>query len=242
MIRVLLLGKGDVAIRVGKWLLAQESRYKLCAAVPVDPEPKWAASFGFWCGSLGLRTFPGGDWRRAVMCGRTYDLALSVFYDRLIGQELIDRCGRILNLHNGLLPQYRGCRPINWALKNGDSTAGVTLHDVTPRFDDGPIVAQVAFSIYPTDEVVDVYNRASEFGYVLLTETLPILGRIRPIPQDESQARYYTLKDAEQLGDRSGWTRQQSMALETTPTLRGLFLPIAATLAASDVSTKDTNK
>ena len=208
MTRVLLLGKGEMAIRVGAWLLSEG--YCLSSVVPVVPEPPWAPSFLSWCEDPHphdwyLTVVRSGDWRDVR---GTYDLALSIFYDRRIGKSLIDRCGRILNLHNGLLPQYRGCRPINWALKNGDDKAGVTLHEVTPRFDDGPIVGQVAFSIYPEDEVRDVYARACEYGFHLLTDTLPILDRIQAVPQDESQAHYYTLKDAELLGDRSGWTRE----------------------------------
>ena len=39
------------------------------------------------------------------------DLAFSCNYDRIIKQWFIDRCGRILNLHNGPLPRYRGWRP-----------------------------------------------------------------------------------------------------------------------------------
>lgn len=209
MIRVLLLGKGEMAIRVGTWLLNRENGYyDIACALPVVPEPEWAASFRGWCEKRLVPHFYSGDWRDAVVAGFTWDLALSIFYDRRIGKSLIGRCGRILNLHNGLLPQYRGCRPINWALKNGDDKAGVTLHEVTPRFDDGPIVGQVAFSIYPEDEVRDVYARACEYGFRLLADTLPILDRIQAVPQDESAAHYYTLKDAELLGNRSGWTRK----------------------------------
>ena len=43
-------------------------------------------------------------------------------------QNFIDSCKNIINLHNSPLPKYRGVRPINWALKNGEHSHGVTIH------------------------------------------------------------------------------------------------------------------
>lgn len=200
---VLLLGKGTMAIGVAKWLLHRG--YNISYIVPVMPEPEWSESLITWSALQGIHFQNNGDWKGAV---GQYDLALSIFYDRRIGQSLIDRCGHILNLHNGLLPKYRGCRPLNWALKNGEKTAGCTLHEVTPRFDDGAIVGQVEFDLYPHDEVRDAYRRACAYGFTLVTQMLPLLGRIKARPQDETLAKYYTLADAKLLGDRSGWKRE----------------------------------
>jgi hypothetical protein len=47
----------------------------------------------------------------------------------------------ILNLHTGLLPEYRGVKSEFWTLYNGDySRTGWTLHYMTPRLDEGQIV------------------------------------------------------------------------------------------------------
>ncbi len=47
----------------------------------------------------------------------------------------------ILNLHTGLLPDYRGVKSEFWALYRGDyARLGWTLHYMTPRLDDGDIV------------------------------------------------------------------------------------------------------
>ena len=117
----------------------------------------------------------------------------------------------MLNLHNGPLPRYRGVRPINWALKNGERSHGVTIHEVTPGVDAGPVVAQLTYSIYPEfDEVVDVYRRALEYGWALFRETMPILDRIAARPQDEQEASYYGVADLERLGERGGFTRELS--------------------------------
>jgi len=140
-----------------------------------------------------------------------FDLVFSVFYDKIIRADFIDSCRRILNLHNGPLPRYRGVSPVNWALKNGEGAHGTTIHEITPGIDDGPIVSQVTYSIYPDlDEVEDAYARSLEYGYTLFAQTMPLLDRIVVRPQDDSRATYYSSAENELLGERRHFTRRQS--------------------------------
>jgi len=211
---VILLGKGTLAIRIATWFL-NHPRYELRMVVPVIPEPTWTDSISRWADSKLVpivrtghyKDIPGAvaeDWRG--------DLVMSVFYDKIIKSWFIDKCETIINLHNGPLPKYRGVSPINWALKNNESLHGVTLHEITPGIDDGPIYSQVLYSIYPElDEVRDVYARALEYGWTLFTQTMPLLDRITPSPQDHSQATYYASHQNSLLGERRSFTRQESI-------------------------------
>jgi methionyl-tRNA formyltransferase len=216
--RAVVLGKGTLAIQVADWFL-RHPEWELAAIVPVVPEPSWTDSFVTWgeanavpCVASGRYDDLAGDddeW--------TIDLAVSVTYDRIIRPWFIERCGQILNIHNSPLPRYRGVSPINWALKNEERTHGVTIHEITPGIDDGPIVAQLEYSIYPEfDEVVDVYRRALDYGWVLFQQTMPLLDKIKPTPQDDAEASYYSRKQDPLLGERRSFTRADSMA---TPTL-----------------------
>jgi methionyl-tRNA formyltransferase len=210
---VVLLGKGELAIQIGEWF-ATTPGYRIVAVVPVVPEPSWTSSLTAWARRRNLLVVESGrydaipqlanaDWRP--------DVAMSVYYDRIIRPDFIARCHRILNLHNGPLPRYRGVSPINWALKNEEHVHGVTIHEVTSGIDDGPIVAQVTFSIYPEiDEVTDVYRRCLEFGWALFTQTMPRVDRITPREQDHSSALYYSARQNEALGERRYFTRAES--------------------------------
>lgn len=151
-----------------------------------------------------------GDWRNLI--GLEVDVVLSVLYDRIIGKALIDGPARVLNLHLGKLPEYRGMRPINWALHKGDATAGVTLHEVDEGIDTGPIVGQTTFSIWPeVDEVRDVYRRAVHAAEGILRDTMPRLDVLPAVAQDESRAAYYNAQEsALVLGERTNWTRAES--------------------------------
>lgn len=211
--RAIVLGKGSLAVRVAEWFLVSDA-YELTRVVPVVPEPAWTASLTEWARENGVPhvesghygDVPGSEGEHAAEVG------ISIFYDRILPPAFIDRFERLLNLHNAPLPRYRGVSPINWALKNGERSHGVTIHEITPGIDDGPIVAQLEYSIYPdVDEVIDVYERALEYGWTLFERTMPLLDRIVPRPQDEQWATYYSAADNDLLGERRGFTREVSV-------------------------------
>lgn len=207
---VVLLGKGDLAIRVADWF-ADSPDHELVSVIPVVPEPAWTGSLTTWARGHDVPIVESGHWRDLPEELGTIDLGISVFYDKILREAFIERFGRLLNLHNGPLPRYRGVAPINWALKNGEDHHGVTIHEVTPGIDDGPIVSQATYSIYPEfDEVEDVYARALRFGWTLFEQTMPLLDSIEARAQDESAATYYTADDQARLGDRADFTRRAS--------------------------------
>lgn len=206
---MVVLGKGTLAIRVAAWFLASED-HDLRQVVPVVPEPEWTDSLVDWARANSVPYVESGHFRDCPDGpeGAVADLGISIFYDKILPADFIAGFGRLLNLHNAPLPRYRGVSPINWALKNGETSHGVTIHEITPGIDDGPIVAKLEFSIYPEhDEVADVYRRALEYGWVLVQQTMPMLDRIEARPQDEEHATYYSADENRLLGERSSFTR-----------------------------------
>ena len=210
----LVLGKGTLAIKVADWF-ARSPDWDLIAVVPTIPEPPWTDSLVAWAEQNDVAYVKSGRYDELPGVdeeGWSVDLAVSVTYDRIIPGWFIDKCGQIINIHNSPLPRYRGVSPINWALKNGESMHGVTIHEITPGIDDGPVIAQLQYSIYPElDEVVDVYRRALEYGWVLFEQTMPLLDKVDPVAQDEGQATYYSRKQDALLGERRSFTRAESL-------------------------------
>ena len=211
--RVIVLGKGELAVRVADWFF-EAPDYQLVTVVPVVPEPSWTASLADWSREHRVPFVESGDYRDLDGVDDAdwrIDLAFSVFYDQIIPHWFIAKCGRILNLHNSPLPRYRGVSPINWALKNGEQEHGVTIHEITPGVDSGPVVAQLKFSIYAdVDEVEDVYVRALAYGWVLFQQTMPRLSVIQPRAQDEGLATMYTRAQDALLEERRGFRRGTS--------------------------------
>lgn len=63
---------------------------------------------------------------------------------------------RGLNIHPSLLPDLRGCSPIQSAILNQDKETGITLQDLNPKlFDHGKILARVKLPIERPREVTN---------------------------------------------------------------------------------------
>lgn len=78
-------------------------------------------------------------------------IALAGFM-RVLPGDFVNRWdGRILNIHPSLLPKYKGLHTHERALEAGDTTAGCTVHVVTPALDDGPILAQTEVAVMAGD-------------------------------------------------------------------------------------------
>ena len=67
------------------------------------------------------------------------DLIVSIRFRQIFKQTLINipRCG-VINLHSGILPNYRGVLATFWAILNGDKEIGATLHFISDaKIDEG---------------------------------------------------------------------------------------------------------
>ena len=66
---------------------------------------------------------------------------------------------RFVNVHYSLLPHYRGRANVNWAIINGETTAGISIHLVVPELDGGNLLFQRAIPIAANDTVTTLYER-----------------------------------------------------------------------------------
>jgi len=48
-----------------------------------------------------------------------------------------------INIHDSLLPEYRGGDPLFWQVLHGVTETGITIHRLTDKLDSGPILRQV---------------------------------------------------------------------------------------------------
>ena len=57
------------------------------------------------------------------------DVLFSFYYRDILSADILDiPASGCFNLHGSLLPKYRGRVPTNWAIINGETETGVTLH------------------------------------------------------------------------------------------------------------------
>ena len=79
------------------------------------------------------------------------------------------------NLHGSLLPKYRGRAPINWVLVKGETETGITLHEMTPKPDDGDIVGQAKLPIEWDETALSLTWKSAKAGRALVRNTVPKL-------------------------------------------------------------------
>lgn len=119
------------------------------------------------------------------------DLIFSFYYRSLIPERIL-RLAPLgaFNMHGSLLPRYRGRACVNWAVLNGETETGVTLHHMTARADRGRIVDQASVPIGPEDTAHDVFLKLIPLAGTVLRRSLPAIlaGRAEGVEQDESRA------------------------------------------------------
>lgn len=91
----------------------------------------------------------------------SYDVIILISYPYLISKSLLKK-KVFLNVHNSLLPKYRGLHAFTWAIINGENEVGYTLHKVDEGVDSGAIISQLKIPIRPNDDINTVFAKASK--------------------------------------------------------------------------------
>src|SRR5665213_237254 len=90
----------------------------------------------------------------------TPDAIASIYYRYLIKPDLIARVnGKIFNLHPSLLPKYRGCSSLAWAMMHNQAVVGYTYHYIDAGCDTGNIILQKPMEVEPFDTLQTLYYR-----------------------------------------------------------------------------------
>jgi methionyl-tRNA formyltransferase len=97
-----------------------------------------------------------------------------------------------VNIHDALLPGYAGFGSVNWAIRNGETRIGLTVHVMEAELDTGPVLHTVVVPIDAEDTAGIVYARLlREYPGGVLTALDLIADGIRPVPQPTVGASFY---------------------------------------------------
>lgn len=196
MTRAVVFAYHDVGVRCLSVLLARGVDVALVVTHDDDPaERVWFESVGELARRHDVPVVTPESAKDGTLASRitTIDpeFLFSFYYRRMIPEGVLRlaRCGA-LNMHGSLLPRYRGRSPVNWAILNGETETGVTLHHMTARADAGAVVGQESVAILPDDLALDVFRKVTCAAERLLDRTLPALvaGSAQAVPQVESSA------------------------------------------------------
>lgn len=162
------------------------------------------------------------------------DLILSAYYRQMIGTRVLAVAPLgAFNLHGSLLPKYRGRAPLNWAILQGESRVGLTLHRMIGRADAGAIVDQAGVDLDPRDTAEQAFRKVLPLVRVIFARQIDALlsGTARETPQDETQATYFGARTPEdgRIDWRQPTTRIFNLIRAVTDPYPGAFTQVGAT-------------
>jgi len=109
-----------------------------------------------------------------------------------------------LNVHPGWLPVYRGAMAYFWVLRQGDESAGVSVHWIDEGVDTGSLVARRSFVIKPgmtqqrvlTITAIIGARLLKRIGQKLLSGQMP-----DTIKVNIQKASYYPMPDSDDFNE-----------------------------------------
>lgn len=124
------------------------------------------------------------------------DYFFNIFSPVIISDRFIKAFeNRIFNIHNGMLPYYRGINVHQWAIRNGDNTTAVCVHHISSVIDGGDVVKVRTLDIRPHDTGLSLYQKTHKAGIELVLDTISDIldgKKLHRIRQDHCVGSYYS--------------------------------------------------
>jgi methionyl-tRNA formyltransferase len=134
-----------------------------------------------------------GQAERELVDALKPDILVVYAYGRIFGPKFLSLfpLGGI-NAHPSLLPRWRGCAPIPYAILNRDERTGLCIQRVAREMDSGDILDRVELPLRGDETTESLSAWAAEAGASALLRVLSAIesGTERAEPQDSSRASY----------------------------------------------------
>lgn len=148
------------------------------------------------------------------------ELSVVAAYGQILPKVVLDlpKHGTI-NVHASLLPKYRGATPIHAAVLNGDEKAGVTIIQLVPKLDAGPMLGVAELSVDAEETTGSLETRLADLAIPLTLRVIDEInaGAVVPVVQDDALATH--VGKLTKADGQIDWTKP---AVEIERHLRGM--------------------
>jgi methionyl-tRNA formyltransferase len=234
--RAVVFAYSEVGVRCVRELLAQGIEIPLLFTHADDPgEHQWFGSVRQLALSRGVRVETPEDpntpeWVAAGAAAHP-DFLFSFYYRYLLAQAWLQVPRRgALNMHGSLLPKYRGRAPVHWAILNGESATGASLHYMLEKPDAGALVDQQSVPILENDTALDVSLKVADAAEQVLRRSLPALlsGSAQSRPLDLNLGSYFGRRRPEdgRIDWRRGAREIHDLVRAVAPPFPGAFTEV----------------
>jgi methionyl-tRNA formyltransferase len=96
-----------------------------------------------------------------------------------------------INRHSGLLPAYGGLKPVFWAMLNGETEVGVSVHLMEQQIDSGRVLAQVRVPVRDNSTVYSLYREIFGASAGAIDAAIDVLLGVGEAPDTSGLASCY---------------------------------------------------
>ncbi len=110
---------------------------------------------------------------RELMKKENINVLVLARYMQILSSEFVQEYhGRIINIHHGFLPAFKGKSPYRQAWERGVKMIGATAHYVTADLDEGPIIEQDVVSVNHQHSVQEMIQAGRDIERRVLTSAV----------------------------------------------------------------------
>ena len=121
-------------------------------------------------------------------------LLLSIINPRIVPADILEKENILaLNIHQAILPRYKGRNAEAWAIFNGEDEAGVTWHKMLSKVDAGEILALRKIPITEDMTSYSLFRAQLKAAYESFIEFMPVVlrGEESYVPQQEGPSEFH---------------------------------------------------
>lgn len=111
-----------------------------------------------------------------------HDISLTILagFMRILSDTfVIQHIGKLINIHPSLLPKYKGLNTHQRVIDAGESEHGASVHFVTPKLDDGPIILQSGIPILASDDSDSLKQKIHKIEHIIYPKAIDWISKGR---------------------------------------------------------------
>lgn len=192
--KIVVAATPDVAIPTLNWLITSEHQLLSVITQPDRPAGRGRtlkeSVISEWARENDVPCFKPASVTETATLIEGADVLLTIGYGVLLPEELLSiPMHGCLNLHFSLLPRWRGAAPVQRAIEAGDPVSGVTVFQLDPGMDTGPIYSVKRFALDSDITSDELFSELGALGVEAIEDSLnAIKAGIRPEPQKSDGA------------------------------------------------------
>lgn len=147
--KIAILGSDNIAVKICEKIVLSENHELICVGYHHSME-KRAEVLSKWASDNNIKLINDIN---NIPCD--VNVVLLISYPGIIKESQLEKF-LFLNIHNSLLPKYRGLHAMVWALLNDEKIIGYSIHKVVNHLDAGEIYYQDYKEVNETDDILSL--------------------------------------------------------------------------------------